>query len=389
MKTQKPKKPRADFPLFAHANGQWAKKIRGKLHYFGRWDAPDEALRLFVAQRDDLQAGRIPRATRDGLTVRDLCNRFLSVKHNRLQAGQLSIRSFNDYFSTAEKLINQFGSNRLVKDLCADDFELLWKQFAEGRGPVTIGNDVRRTRTIFKFAYESGLIDQPVRFGPEFKQPNRREIRKARNATGPKLLEAHEIQSLLDTADQPMKAMILLGINAAFGATDISSLPISAIDLERGWLQFPRPKTGIHRRCPLWSQTMTALRDASTSRPDARDIEDEDSVFLTRYGRRWVRATVVELDGDGGQAKKATYIDNVGSEFNKLLIRRGLKRPRLGFYALRHTFQTIAEDSRDMPAVGHIMGHADNSMAGVYRERVSDERLIAVSETVQKWLFAA
>ena len=78
----KPKKPYPDFPLFAHATGRWAKKIRGKFVYFGKWEDPAAALAKYLDERDDLHAGRTPRVSRDGLTIRDLLNRFLTAKRH-------------------------------------------------------------------------------------------------------------------------------------------------------------------------------------------------------------------------------------------------------------------------------------------------------------------
>lgn len=71
----------------------------------------------------------------------------------------------------------------------------------------------------------------------------------------------------------------------------------------------------------------------------------------------------------------------------KVLKKVKLYRPGLGFYALRHTFETVAGESRDQVAVDHIMGHAREYMASIYRERTSDGRLQAVAEHVRKWLF--
>ena len=73
--------------------------------------------------------------------------------------------------------------------------------------------------------------------------------------------------------------------------------------------------------------------------------------------------------------------------FGKLLTRLGLKRPGLNFHAIRHTFETIGGESKDQVAVNSIMGHVDSSMAGAYRERISDERLQAVTDTVREWLW--
>jgi len=70
----------------------------------------------------------------------------------------------------------------------------------------------------------------------------------------------------------------------------------------------------------------------------------------------------------------------------KLLNKLGIDGQR-NFYTLRHTFRTVADESKDQPAVDFVVGHVDASMAGRYRERIDDSRLRAVTEYVRAWLF--
>ena len=83
---------------------------------------------------------------------------------------------------------------------------------------------------------------------------------------------------------------------------------------------------------------------------------------------------------------KRLPLDSVAQESGKVLRNISIDGKR-NFYALRHTFETIGGESRDQVAVNSIMGHVDSSMAGLSRERISDEHLTAVVTTVRAWLF--
>jgi hypothetical protein len=87
------------------------------------------------------------------------------------------------------------------------------------------------------------------------------------------------------------------------------------------------------------------------------------------------------------QNLKTTPSDSLGKEFAKILDTLNLKRPRLSFYGLRHGFETIGGGSKDQIAVDAIMGHVPQGMSALYRERIEDERLVAVAEHVRRWLF--
>ena len=232
-KSSKPDKPYTEFPLTAHPSGRWCKKILGKLHYFGPWHDWQGALEKLQRQRDDLYAGRKPRDKTDGVSVRELCNRFLTAKQARRDNGEISPLTFGDYHRTCGRIVRVFGKSRVVDDLDGDDFD---------------------------------------------------ELRVFLTQTG------------------------------------------------RSWYK-------------------------------------ESTTYLSEQFRRFVKGIDTQEKARMGEDHSPLY-------------RRGV-----GFYTLRHVFETIAGESRDQVAVDFIMGHERGDMASVYRERISDERLIAVTDCVHTWLF--
>jgi integrase len=173
-----------------------------------------------------------------------------------------------------------------------------------------------------------------------------------------------------------------LGINCGFGNTDCAALPIAALDLERRWLRFARPKTGVDRRVPLWRETVTALSAALATRHSPLATrhsplatQDAGLVFITSRGQGWVREA----------APGRSRCDAIAAAFAKLLA--AAKCPGHGFYDLRRTCETEGGGAKDQIALDLIMGHVPPGMGTVYRQHVDDGRLAAVVEHIRRWLF--
>jgi integrase len=419
--SDRPEKPYPEFPLYAHPLGYWSKKIAKRIHHFGRWGKtvdgviehlPYEAswkaaYAAFKARVDDAQAGRIAeyvvsadKPVDEVLTIGGLGNRFLNAKLRQLESDELAPRSFYEYKQATDLLVATFGKTRLVSDLVAGDFESLRADMSKRWGPLRLGKFVQLIRTVFRYAADNGLVDKPVRFGTGFNKPGKATLRKHKAASAKKLFTANEIRMILDALagreiaidsakksgrpvtiklgpNPQLHAAVLLAINAGLGNTDIACLQHSHVDLQSGSLDFPRSKTGLPRRAPLWRETIAAIQAAAKRRPKPKSDSDAGCVFLNRAGRRWVQSTTTSAS------------DYVSTQFRQAL--RKLKingRKGLGFYSLRHTFATVGLQAGDRDAVKAIMGHASHDVLAAYDETgPNDDRLRAVTDRVRNWLF--
>ena len=203
----------------------------------------------------------------DGLTtVASLYNELLNAKQRLMDTGDIQIRTFANYRASCDHVVAAFGRNRLVVDLAANDFDKFRSRLAEGCEPVGLGNVIRHVRMVFKYAYDAGLIDRPTRFGPQFKGPSKSVLRRERAKNGKRMFEDDELWQIIEAADPVLKAFVLMGINYGFGQSDCANLPQAAVNLNTGWIDYSRPKTGIKRRCPLWPETIEVLRESLVSR---------------------------------------------------------------------------------------------------------------------------
>lgn len=251
-----------------------------------------------------------------------LVNHWLAAQEKRI--GRITKRSFDDYQRFGKRLLKIVGRKSAV------DHTNLHEISFDG-APVTRKNDIIYLRALLNHGVHHGLItNRPF----NLEGPKMIEVRRYRAQKGIKLFDAATCRQLIEHGG----TWILFGLNGALGSEDLVHLPA----IEDGWLNYPRPKTGIERRIPLWPETIAA----PFHRP-------RNAGEVTRW-------------------------------FYRLCKDCNCYQRGRGFYTLRHVFFHVASECDEFAARA-IMGHAPRSISDTYRNGVSDQRLQKTVNFVRQW----
>ena len=130
------------------------------------------------------------------------------------------------------------------------------------------------------------------------------------------------------------------------------------------------------RRCPLWPETVAAIKEVIARRKPSDVDALRNLVFVTKYGNCWC-------------SSEEDRCNPISYEFRKLVKDLGFYRKGVTtFYSLRRTFSTIGNTVGEKVAVDFIMGHvaATDDMSAVYRQKTFDGPLKKVTDHVRDWL---
>lgn len=381
--------------LTRHSKG-WVKKIRGKVVWIcslAQAPAGADADAIYEKRMAELWSEPMPAFPRCGerMALRDIADEFRSYKQRATIAG----RSLREYEEAIQDFLSIIGSSRLPGDLMPADFAKVRQAWAKRFGPHRLRKFIMLAKAMFNWAARRPLQIPLPDYGDEFRVPSKREFRlsakASREAHGSKFFTPEEIRTLIGMASSALQAMILLAINGGLGNTDLASLPVGVVDLGSGWLDYARAKTGVDRRIPLWPETIKALAAEAEKRArwqasrvkrgrPKRDGTDH-LFFLTRMGLPFIIERTTE---SGGVVRK----DQISQRFEALCRKCGLARKGRGFYSLRRTFRTMADEFGDARAAALMMGHEVDDVSSVYVLHVSDERLLALSNRIRGLIFS-
>ena len=348
--------------LTKSSDGRWRKQIDGKMRYFGRVNPKsvnrsyrDAELRYlnFLADREVKFPVEIKISK---LTVEDFGEKYLQSCYTRYERGDISATWFEKIRISVCHFIEYLQADMLLSklnELTLDDYRnytLSLPISTSTNKSISLWTAKSRLdiiKLMIKWGYQMALIDQLPRNLDGFSKVSIPEPTVNR-------FSREEIKLLYREASERTKMFILLGLNCAFGQTDISDLRVGEVSIETGRITRKRSKTGIQCQYKLWPLTNEMLRTYGNI-----DGKPNDRVFLSAKGLPLVREYFVD--------DKFRREDSIRRAFTRLMKKTKVPNGR-GFYSLRKT--AASEIEAIDPAVTEMfLAHSEKGMKRHYAER--------------------
>lgn len=246
-----------------------------------------------------------------------------------------------------------FVASEQAKGITATREQLLMAYLAhlkgKGYSPATSARKVASARSFFKYLVETGQLKE---------NPIRNLASPPVNKKAPRILSQAEYVQLLAvpqslSTPEARRDVVMLEVLYATGlrATEVVSLQLSDIDLERGILTCRQGKS--QRQIHLASEVCQLIRDyIANGRLDLLYDEKETALFLNRRGNQLTRQGFWQIVKN--YAVKADLGDRVTP------------------HTLRHSFAVRKMQSgADLRSVQQALGHAYISSTRVYKQPLS------------------
>ena len=246
-----------------------------------------------------------------------------------------------------------FVASEQAKGITATREQLLMAYLAhlkgKGYSPATSARKVASARSFFKYLVETGQLKE---------NPIRNLASPPVNKKAPRILSQAEYVQLLAvpqslSTPEARRDVVMLEVLYATGlrATEVVSLQLSDIDLERGILTCRQGKS--QRQIHLASEVCQLIRDyIANGRLDLLYNEKETALFLNRRGNQLTRQGFWQIVKN--YAVKADLGDRVTP------------------HTLRHSFAVRKMQSgADLRSVQQALGHAYISSTRVYKQPLS------------------
>ncbi|MHC4175687.1 MAG: tyrosine-type recombinase/integrase [Planctomycetota bacterium] len=242
------RKRRSDkFPLTLHPTGQYCKKIKGKIRYFGT--DKKKALEKYLAQSTYLHGAQslLQKASNGKMTLKQLCGLYLQYQHSRVLADNLTPKHYSDQIRSLNRLMSFLGQGCKIESISTLDLQNYKRKLQNAYASDRLNLNISDMKAMFHWARRNDVLETI---------PNIDAISKGR-VVHKKMytFNSEQVKKLVSAANVKMRAMIWLGLNCSFGCTDCGKLKWKDLDLKKGRVRLPRNKTGTPRDFPLWTRT--------------------------------------------------------------------------------------------------------------------------------------